>query len=57
MAWTKPTRITTSANDVKGKLVVGTAKTRRGRRVVPVDILTGDLVREHQRGQDAERAA
>jgi hypothetical protein len=25
--------------------------------LVPVDILTVDLLREHQRGQDAERAA
>jgi integrase len=49
--------VTQQITDVKGKLVVGTPKTRRGRRVVPVDILTVDLLREHQRGQDAERAA
>src|SRR5918994_148985 len=49
--------VTQQITEVRGKLVVGTPKTRRGRRVVPVDILTVDLLREHQRGQDAERAA
>jgi integrase len=49
--------VTQQITDVRGKLVVGTPKTRRGRRVVPVDMLTVDLLREHQRVQDAEQAA
>jgi integrase len=49
--------VTQQITDVRGKLVVGTPKTRRGRRVVPIDSFTVDLLREHQRAQDAERAA
>jgi integrase len=49
--------VTQQITEVRGKLVVGTPKTKRGRRVVPVDIFTVDLLREHQRVQDTERAA
>jgi integrase len=49
--------VTQQITDLRGKPVVGTPKTKRGRRVVPVDMATVDLLREHQRVQDAERAA
>jgi integrase len=49
--------VTQQITDVRGKLVVGTPKTRRGRRVVPVDVVTVGILREHRRVQDAERAA
>jgi integrase len=49
--------VTQQITDIRGKLVVGTPKTRRGRRAVPVDVVTVDLLREHRRVQDAERAA
>jgi integrase len=49
--------VTQQITEVRGKLVVGTPKTRRGRRVVPIDALTVDLLRDQLRDQDTERAA
>jgi integrase len=43
--------------EVRGASVVGTPKTKRGRRLVPVDDVTVALLRRHREGQDLERVA
>jgi integrase len=42
--------------DVRGQLIVGTPKTKRGARAVPLDAGTVQLLRDHQEAQSRERA-
>jgi hypothetical protein len=56
---TGPTEAQSSAHARRAAALIRNGRGRANGSVglVPVDILTVDLLREHQRGQDAERAA
>jgi len=43
--------------EVRGRSVVGKPKTKRGTRVVPIDVTTAATLRRHQAGQQVERLA
>jgi len=43
--------------EVRGKSMVGTPKTKRGTRLVPIDIETAAMLRRHREGQSVERLA
>lgn len=43
--------------EVRGKSVVGTPKTKRGTRLVPIDAETAAMLRRHREGQAVERLA
>jgi integrase len=47
--------IVEQAVDVRGTTVIGTPKTSRGSRVIPLDGLTVMVLREHRQRQEAER--
>jgi integrase len=43
--------------EVRGKSVVGTPKTKRGTRLVPIDTETAAMLRRHREAQELERSA
>jgi len=53
----KALSVTQQISDVNGHPVVGTPKTKRGTRLVPIDELTVEMLRLHRKAQLAERSA